>query len=76
MPSELTTIISIVVPIIVVQLLTAFILVRRLDRFDENLSQGWQETERRLIQNMRKMEQRIVQRMNCRQTSKSGTPSR
>ena len=73
MPSELTTIISIVVPIIVVQLLTAFILVRRLDRFYENLSQGRRETERCLTQNMRKIEQRIVQRMDCRRASEAGT---
>ena len=75
MASELTIIVSVLVPLIAVQIVIMLLLFRRMDRMDarqteerremENrLIRDRQEMEQRLIRDRQEMEQRLVQRMD------------
>lgn len=75
MPSELTTIISILIPVIGMQIIIMLFIFRRMDRAEERQTQERREMEQRLIRRMdtmdanqtqerRQTEQRLVQQMN------------
>ena len=75
MPSELTTIISILIPVIGMQIIIMLFIFRRMDRAEERQTQERREMEQRLIRRMDRMdanqteerrhtEQRLVQQMN------------
>ena len=75
MPSELTTIISILIPVIGMQIIIMLFIFRRIDRTEERQTEERREMEQRLVQQMnsiderqtqerRESEQRLVQQMN------------
>ena len=69
MPSEtLTIIVSILVPVIVVQAAFLFFVFRRMDRMEERLVQGMDErigsSDSRLTERMDNSESRLIERMD------------
>ena len=83
MPSELTTIISILIPVIGMQIIIMLFIFRRMDRAEERQTQERREMEQRLIRRMDRMdanqtnerresEQRLVKRMDKTDEEVSG----
>ena len=64
MSSELTIIISVLVPIMGLQIVIMLFLFRRMDGIDARQTEERREVEKRQTEERREMEQRLIQRMD------------